>query len=984
MASNTKKSRSQGNNRTSKSKTSKTTGTRTSNASRTPSKKSSTKKGTGTASQQPQPQNNALRDEIILLLAFACTIILLLSNFNMAGMVGQSIKWFMFGLFGIAAYIIPFIVAGSILFMLANKDIIGVMRIKAAAVYVLSVITAAIWQRMTNKPDIMDSVGSYFTYCSEHKTGGGLFGGILCKILSPLGMAGTMVILIILAIICVILITEKSFIGGLRNGGHRLVKEAREDYSAYREHSSMSRKDSGMSDEEYRAMRENEKHQARIRRLEKKEQIIAAKKAKEEAMANARMNNVVRGVTKDLTIQDTQPETANQDIDIHEIQPVANDDDVYMDDIYDPLIIPEKHNNINRTSDISDIWEVHSDRQDNGNTALDHGMSYDETISTREDDYEEHDTEYPDEKEKELTEYDPEVSEEYDTDTYDTADEGNIYNEKNVYNDADAYDTEEICDTADDINHDENITSYDNDEVSSAGSTQHNKQAVPQKTASNIMPEAARHVREYKFPPVSLLNRNTKSSSANLERENRNTAITLKQTLQNFGVKVDITDISCGPAVTRYELKPELGVKVSKIVSLADDIKLSLAAADIRIEAPIPGKSAIGIEVPNKEAGSVYLRELIENEAFKNNQSKIAFAAGKDIAGKTIVADIAKMPHLLIAGATGSGKSVCINTIIMSILYKARPDEVKMIMVDPKVVELSTYNGIPHLLLPVVTDPKKAAGALNWAVNEMTKRYKLFADMGVRNLKGYNDAVGKMDVKEGEVPVEKLPQIVIIVDELADLMMVAPGEVEDAICRLAQLARAAGIHMVIATQRPSVNVITGLIKANVPSRIAFSVSSGVDSRTILDMNGAEKLLGKGDMLYFPSNIPKPIRVQGAFVSDEEVSRVVDFLKENMTEEAQYDESIAETVSQKTSDSAAVDRQDDKDTLFEDAGRFVIERERGSIGMLQRQFKIGFNRAGRIMDQLSDAGVVGPEIGTKPRKVLMDKEEFEAYINSAGS
>ena len=305
-------------------------------------------------------------------------------------------------------------------------------------------------------------------------------------------------------------------------------------------------------------------------------------------------------------------------------------------------------------------------------------------------------------------------------------------------------------------------------------------------------------------------------------------------------------------------------------------------------------------------------------------------------------------------------------------------------MVDPKVVELSTYNGIPHLLLPVVTDPKKAAGALNWAVNEMTKRYKLFADMGVRNLKGYNDAVGKMDVKEGEVPVEKLPQIVIIVDELADLMMVAPGEVEDAICRLAQLARAAGIHMVIATQRPSVNVITGLIKANVPSRIAFSVSSGVDSRTILDMNGAEKLLGKGDMLYFPSNIPKPIRVQGAFVSDEEVSRVVDFLKENMTEEAQYDESIAETVAQKTSDSAAVDRQDDKDTLFEDAGRFVIERERGSIGMLQRQFKIGFNRAGRIMDQLSDAGVVGPEIGTKPRKVLMDKEEFEAYINSAGS
>ena len=484
--------------------------------------------------------------------------------------------------------------------------------------------------------------------------------------------------------------------------------------------------------------------------------------------------------------------------------------------------------------------------------------------------------------------------------------------------------------------------------------------------------------KEYKFPPISLLNRNTSSSSANLERENRNTAITLKQ---NFGVKVDITDISCGPSVTRYELKPELGVKVSKIVSLADDIKLSLAAADIRIEAPIPGKSAIGIEVPNKEAGSVFLRELIEDDAFKNNKSKVAFAAGKDIAGKTIVADIAKMPHLLIAGATGSGKSVCINTIIMSILYKAKPDEVKMIMVDPKVVELSTYNGIPHLLLPVVTDPKKAAGALNWAVVEMDKRYKMFAAVGARNLAGYNDIIMKQEVKEGEVPIEKLPEIVIIVDELADLMMVAPGEVEAAICRLAQLARAAGIHMVIATQRPSVNVITGLIKANVPSRIAFSVSSGVDSRTIIDMNGAEKLLGKGDMLYFPSNIPKPVRVQGAFVSDEEVSRVVDFLKENMTEEAKYDESIADTVSQKMAQGLQTEAQDDKDSLFADAARFVIEKEKGSIGMLQRQFKIGFNRAGRIMDQLSDAGVVGPEIGTKPRKVLMSAEEFESYMSN---
>ena len=1036
MASNTKKNRSQSNN-TSKSSTSRKKSTGTSGNGRASLKNSSSKKSSttrkNTASSSSQggssgsssartskAQSNPLRDEIVLLLAFACTIILLLSNFNLAGTVGQSVKWVMFGLFGIAAYIIPFIIAGSILFMLANKDIIGVMRIKAIAVYALSVIASAVWQRITNIPDVKDSVGSYFSYCSEHKTGGGFFGGILCKILSPLGVAGTMVILIILAIICIILITEKSFIGGLRNSGHRIVKEAREDYSAYREHSSMSLKENGISDEEYRAMREEERHQARIRRLEKKEQAIAAKKAKEEAMAGARMNNIVRGVTKDLTIQDRQQDEDIQDIDIHEIEPVRNDVDVYMDDIYDPLIIPRKHINTDEdyengssydeddssNSDIGDNINMNNDEiTDNvnmlygkviGDKVMDDDINNINNINNinmhnadiTDDDYIRTDTDM--DSDAGMNRNDVDVTDSDIWEIHSKRQSGNGENSEEYgkrdddiepdCNDDNDYDKtyEEAISTNEYYPKNDGLDDYEdrgNEKKPNEENTEDRSGVLENEQSQSA------HKREYKFPPVSLLNRNTQSSSSNLERENRNTAITLKQTLQNFGVKVDITDISCGPAVTRYELKPELGVKVSKIVSLADDIKLSLAAADIRIEAPIPGKSAIGIEVPNKEAGSVFLRELIENEAFKNNTSKIAFAAGKDIAGKTIVADIAKMPHLLIAGATGSGKSVCINTIIMSILYKARPDEVKMIMVDPKVVELSTYNGIPHLLLPVVTDPKKAAGALNWAVNEMNKRYKLFADMGVRNLKGYNDAVEKMDVKEGDVPVEKLPQIVIIVDELADLMMVAPGEVEDAICRLAQLARAAGIHMVIATQRPSVNVITGLIKANVPSRIAFSVSSGVDSRTILDMNGAEKLLGKGDMLYFPSNIPKPIRVQGAFVSDEEVSRVVDFLKENMTEEAQYDESIADTVANKANSSQASDGQNDNDSLFEDAGRFVIEKEKGSIGMLQRQFKIGFNRAGRIMDQLAQAGVVGPEIGTKPRKVLMNQEEFESYINN---
>jgi S-DNA-T family DNA segregation ATPase FtsK/SpoIIIE len=485
----------------------------------------------------------------------------------------------------------------------------------------------------------------------------------------------------------------------------------------------------------------------------------------------------------------------------------------------------------------------------------------------------------------------------------------------------------------------------------------------------------------YKFPPVALLTRGRKSGGDSDEHL-RETARKLEQTLQNFNVNVTVTNVSCGPAVTRYELQPEQGVKVSKIVGLADDIKLNLAASDIRIEAPIPGKAAVGIEVPNKENAAVMLRDLLESPEFKTHSSKIAFATGRDIGGKVVIADIAKMPHVLIAGATGSGKSVCINTLIMSILYKATPDEVRMIMIDPKVVELKVYNGIPHLLIPVVTDPKKAAGALNWAVAEMTRRYQLFAECNVRDLKGYNERVEALKDVEAENKPSKLPQIVIIVDELADLMMVAPGEVEDAICRLAQLARACGIHLVLATQRPSVNVITGLIKANMPSRIAFAVSSGVDSRTIIDMNGAEKLLGKGDMLFYPTGYPKPVRVQGTFVSDQEVQAVVDYLIKNGNT-ADYNEEITNHINSAQTSATPIGGSsgaDDRDIYFVDAGKFVIEKDKASIGMLQRVFKIGFNRAARIMDQLADAGVVGEEEGTKPRKILMTMEEFEQYID----
>lgn len=506
-------------------------------------------------------------------------------------------------------------------------------------------------------------------------------------------------------------------------------------------------------------------------------------------------------------------------------------------------------------------------------------------------------------------------------------------------------------------------------------SSAEDNEKVSQEIAAASVP-----VKEYVFPTTRHLTRPDQNAAGDSRKHLEEMSARLQMTLTNFGVDARVTNVTCGPSVTRYEIQPEMGVKVSKITNLADDIKLNLAVSDIRIEAPIPGKAAIGIEVPNKKNVTVTFRELIESDEFAAQKSRLTFCVGKDIGGKIIMTDIAKMPHVLIAGATGSGKSVCINTIIMSVLYKAKPEEVRMIMIDPKVVELSIYNGIPHLLLPVVTDPKKAAGALNWAVAEMTDRYRKFAEYQVKDIKAYNQKVDSIKDIPGEKP-ERMPQILIIVDELADLMMVAPGDVEGAICRLAQLARAAGIHLVIATQRPSVNVITGLIKANMPSRIAFAVTSGVDSRTILDMVGAEKLLGKGDMLFYPQDYQKPLRVQGAFISEKEINEVVKEICEK-NGSTEYGTAIQEQMEKATGGNGggSVAPGKERDVYFDEAGRFVIEKEKGSIGMLQRMFKIGFNRAARIMDQLEEAGVVGPEEGTKPRQVLMSAEEFEAYLS----
>ncbi len=494
--------------------------------------------------------------------------------------------------------------------------------------------------------------------------------------------------------------------------------------------------------------------------------------------------------------------------------------------------------------------------------------------------------------------------------------------------------------------------------------------AFVQEVIENIEEKAVYH-----FPPISLLTEADNANNENIEQELRSNAQKLVETLQSFGVQTRITDICRGPAVTRYELQPSAGVKISKITGLSDDIALNLATSGVRIEAPIPNKAAVGIEVPNKNVSVVRIRDIIDSNEFVDAKSDLSFAIGKNIDGKIAVGDISKMPHMLIAGATGSGKSVCINSLIVSLLYKSSPDDVRLLMIDPKVVELGVYNGIPHLLVPVVTDPRKAAGALNWAVTEMLNRYKLFADTGVRDLKGYNRlAETKDDIKA-------LPHIVIIIDELADLMMAAPNEVEDAICRLAQMARAAGMHLVIATQRPSVDVITGVIKANIPSRIAFAVSSQVDSRTIIDQGGAEKLLGRGDMLYYPMGTSKPIRIQGCFVTDTEVESVVEFIKSGKV--AEYDEHISEEINrlaaQEKAKSATRDSDggdsSDEDEMLPQAIEVVVEAGQASTSLLQRKLKLGYARAARIIDQLENRGIVGPFEGAKPRQVLVTRQQW---------
>lgn len=846
-------------------------------------KKNSSVRTSGKKKTAAKKQSNPIANEVVLLLVICLVILLFLSMIGVCGTAGDTISMPVFGLFGILGYLFPFVVAAGI-FLLAANRFSGASKIKTAGLALTYLSACALFQIMDGRTgETSESLKVLYQDSVTRHVGGGAVGAAIVKLLEPFGF-GAVVIICIFIIVGLVILTERSFINGVRQQGTKVYNKTKENIENYR-------------------VDAEEKH---TRRMEKK----------------------ASGVVMDTLI----PKDGLKHDDVREInEKVTKKKDKYSEDIFE-------------------IKPVEPDKKE-----TDKILSFDSAMPQ---------PSAKDNKSEKITPFISRVVDEY-------ADE-----EPEAERNAAAAPKAAAGES-------EHKTEETREKVKEPAQKSEKQNAAEIQPDSDIMADRKEDPKtdSYRYPSTELLTRTTVKKNGNIDSENKETAQILQQTLQSFGVNVTVTDVSCGPSVTRYELLPERGTKVSKIVSLADDIKLNLAAADIRIEAPIPGKAAVGIEVPNKEAASVGLRELLESQEFKNHPSKIAFAAGKDIAGKVIVADIAKMPHLLIAGATGSGKSVCINTIIMSILYKARPDEVKLIMVDPKVVELSMYNGIPHLLIPVVTDPKKASQALNWAVAEMEDRYKKFAQVNVRDLKGYNEKVESIQDIEDENKPKKLPQIVIIIDELADLMMVAPGEVEDAICRLAQLARACGIHLIIATQRPSVNVITGLIKANVPSRIAFSVSSGVDSRTILDMVGAEKLLGKGDMLFYPSGYQKPVRAQGAFVSDRDVSNVVEFLVSNV-EPATYNEEIVNAVNSSVpGDSTAAGGGSERDQYFAEAGRFVIEKERASIGLIQRCYKVGFNRAARIMDQLCDAGVVGPEEGTKPRKILMTLEEFEAFLAS---
>lgn len=1000
----------------------------TAKGSTTTRKKGTTQKNSAQRNYTQRDEGIPMSNEITLVVSFGLVVLMMFSNFGHCGMIGKWLASFFFGIFGCAQFVMPVFFFLGVTILIANDYSTLAMK-KCGAGFIILMEVSALSQLLYKGASI--TVHDLFSLAIDnHVTGGIIGGGIALLLKEGFGTAGAMVILFCIFLLSCILLTQRSFVSFFK----KIVKDmktSREEWKKAAQQKQLEREAAvtediliNLDEEEtpdrtksFLKMKNGKKKTTEKRRTEQCEEKVKEleerRSQKESAREKTDKTESVKNL-QDLKVNvplfTSSDEVKRKDCvkELHpRIYPFTEEDGktepfqgkldfsafTFPDEIKESASSFEEETNQKEKEE--DVYEAPHKAKGGFHTSLPEEIKIsglktsvkepvenivseadailEEDISVNLPDFSQstieaeriNDEEKDKEKDKETMEYKLIDSE--------TANVEAMTNEVVDINN-EAADNEENASEISNISDNEVIESEakDNEIIS-------NETVVKEiKAKEAAVPDRKKaEGKDYIFPPVTLLIKEQQTQSSGYEQYLKETALKLQQTLESFGVNVTITDISCGPSVTRYEMFPEQGTKVSKILSLTDDIKLNLAASDIRIEAPIPGKAAIGIEIPNKHNQTVHFRDLIESSTFEKFKSRLAFAVGKDIGGKTVVTDLAKMPHLLIAGATGSGKSVCINTLIMSILYKASPEEVKLIMVDPKMVELSIYNGIPHLLIPVVTDPKKASGALNWAVAEMTNRYKKFTETGVRNIEGYNKKVKELQ-KSGEIDpetIKKMPQIVIIIDELADLMMVAPGEVEDAIVRLSQLARAAGIHLVIATQRPSVNVITGLIKANVPSRIAFSVSSGVDSRTIIDMNGAEKLLGKGDMLFYPAGYSKPVRVQGAFISDSEISDVVEFLKEN-EDVAVYDTEVTEKIESKLN-SAAISQE--KDEYFEAAARFVIEKDKASIGMIQRMFKVGFNRAARIVDQLADAGIVGPEEGTKPRKVLMSSEQLEAYF-----
>lgn len=954
------------------SKSTKTTAAKTTakKANTTKNTKSAPKRETTRMPESRERFGDSILDEVILIVIIVISAVVFISQItSKMGVVGQVIGGLFQGLLGISGVLLPVLVIIYCIWMLMSEERKWpLVRAFGGALFLLTVASAAyLFHPLNVSGDLGFAKKAMELFDSGSLTNGGLIGGLFGGgLFGLLDALGSVIVLLAMLVISIILATGRSFFGAMGT----------------------------LADQQkVRRQVRNEKIKNKADRIRQEEKMEAARLEKQEAKRRRVMNKEDFNIelheveaTEHPEVKETVFRQKKQDYSVKKREPIydfVKENEMPMEEpkwdfnvvFGGKLQVDELEQGTQMPPQSTERFKVVEPLKEVAKKQEPVEMTEEEAVYEKifgEDNTVEN-----------MAEETPEEAWDMESQAAALAAEAmRAAEEKTDFHFADLEDAEETVSPEMDMPEVEEPMAEEMpvEEVQPVAEempteTPAPEPVKPEATKPEVQKEAAQQPaapaepaeKPYVFPPISLLGRDPGNAGGSGILEQQKNGRKLEMTLKSFGVEARVINVSAGPTVTRYEVSPSQGVKVSKIVNLADDIALNLAASGIRIEAPIPGKAAVGIEVPNKETKSVYLRTVLESDAFRKHPSKLAFALGEDITGNPIVTDIAKMPHLLIAGATGSGKSVCINTLITSILYKADPKEVKLLLVDPKVVELSVYNGIPHLLIPVVTDPKKASAALNWAVREMLERYNDFAACGVRDIKGFN----AMKEEKGE-PEAKMPQIVIIIDELADLMMAAPGEVEDSICRLAQMARAAGMHLIIATQRPSVDVITGVIKANIPSRLAFAVSSGIDSRTILDMVGAEKLLGKGDMLFYPSGQAKPSRIQGAFVTDKEVEQIVDFLRKSSR--PGYTQEMVDQITAVAK--TASGPSEETDEFFEQAVDLILEKEKASVSMLQRQFRIGYNRAARLMDELERRGLVGPEEGSKPRKVLITRAQWE--------